>query len=653
MSEVADRMVQRLEARFAPSTYDADERTVEVVFTTGAPVTRRDYWTGETWIEELEVTERAVDLSRLSAGAPVLDSHRSWGLGDVLGVVERAWITGGEGRALLRFSPREEVAPILQDVRAGIIRNISVGYSVSEWKETKRDDGARVRRAVRWQPAEISLVSIPADASAQVRAAEAHPAPHGNTHNHMEGRMADPVPAAPETPAPVNPPTPAAPAAVDAEQVRAAERTRIASIREVAGSVETILERAAISQAETQAVSEGWSAERFRAALLDLAVQGGEQVRAPALTPVSRMGRSGDDPAEIVTAMASAIAVRAMPSLARSQPNERWREFAELKPSDMLMELAAARGERVGPRDRARLIERAFHTTSDFPMLLESAGNKLLEAGYQAAAPTYRRFFARRNFNDFKPHKFLTAGDFPAPLEVPEGGEIKAGTISEKRESVTPRTYGRQFRVTRQMLINDDLGAFTDFGAMIGRRVADFENATAFALVNTASGDGPTLSTGNAAVFGTGAGRANKASAGGAISESTLDLGYAGMMAQTSLDGIKLNIQPAFLLTGAAYRGAAIRYTTRIVQPDSGQNVGLYSDLTPIADANIPGNRWYLFADPAAAPVYVYGYVGGQEGPMIRVHQWIPGTDGMAVELVHDFGVGAIDHRGGWFNPGA
>ena len=77
-----------------------------------------------------------------------------------------------------------------------------------------------------------------------------------------------------------------------------------------------------------------------------------------------------------------------------------------------------------------------------------------------------------------------------------ENGEIQAGTMSESQEIVLLQTFARRIRVTRQMLVNDDLGAFTDFAAMIGRRVADFENATAYALVNLANGDGPTLTTG-------------------------------------------------------------------------------------------------------------------------------------------------------------
>ena len=125
----------------------------------------------------------AVDMSRLSAGAPVLNSHNAWDIEDVLGVVERAWVENGEGRAVLRFSTREGVAPVLADIRAGILRNISVGYDVMEWKEGKDAKGKRTKTAVRWMPAEISLVPIPADASAQTRAAETPDEGSGNPDN--------------------------------------------------------------------------------------------------------------------------------------------------------------------------------------------------------------------------------------------------------------------------------------------------------------------------------------------------------------------------------------------------------------------------------------------------------------------------------------
>lgn len=374
----------------------------------------------------------------------------------------------------------------------------------------------------------------------------------------------------------------------------------------------------------------------------------------PPIQSAVRVGESHDDPAKVLDAIGTAIAARAMPAARAAAKDDRWRQYAGLRPSEMLIELAQSRGERVSHRDRDRLIRAAFHTTSDFPLLLENAGNKMLEAGYAAAAPSYRRFFAQRAFNDFKAHSFLTAGDFPALQELTEGGQIEAGTISEKRERITPKTYAKALPITRQMLVNDDLGAFAEFGTMIGRRVADYENALAYALMGTASGDGPTLSEGSAAVFGTGAGRSNKASAASTVTAKDLGLGFNAIAAQTSLDGIKLNITPRYLVCSLIQQFVAQQFATSIVDPSAASNVNVFGGrFEVVADANIPNNRWYLFADPEAAPVYVYGYVNGATAPQVRVFDPVQGRDAMVVEVVHDFAVGAIDYRGGYFNSGA
>lgn len=156
-------------ATFAPSTVNADARTAEVTWSTGAKVRRYDFWDGESFNEELVM--QGANLSRLNAGAPVLNSHSNTLLNDVIGVVERAWIIGNEGRALVRFSERDEVAPIFADVKAGILRNISVGYSIDKVERVRATEKGALdtMRVTEWTPMEISLVPIPADAGAQVR----------------------------------------------------------------------------------------------------------------------------------------------------------------------------------------------------------------------------------------------------------------------------------------------------------------------------------------------------------------------------------------------------------------------------------------------------------------------------------------------------
>jgi hypothetical protein len=168
--------VQTRTETFRKNTADPAARTVEVVWTTGAPVRRYhiDGYDVVPYEERLVVTEKAIDLSRLNAGAPLLDGHRAGGVTDQLAVVERAWIASGKGIALLRFpnvgtsARADEVFALIEQ---GIIRNISVGYRQDEWDEepaTGVEDVA-VRTVTRWTPYEISAVPIPADAGAQVR----------------------------------------------------------------------------------------------------------------------------------------------------------------------------------------------------------------------------------------------------------------------------------------------------------------------------------------------------------------------------------------------------------------------------------------------------------------------------------------------------
>ncbi|MFN7918914.1 MAG: HK97 family phage prohead protease [Bryobacteraceae bacterium] len=121
------------------------------------------------YLERLDMSPEAVDLSQLR-GAPVLDNHdRFGGVSAILGVVESAAVDGKRGVATVRFGVREQVKGIVADVRSGVIRNVSAGYTVQQWAVSKRADGARVKTATRWTPKEVSFVPLGADPRAQVR----------------------------------------------------------------------------------------------------------------------------------------------------------------------------------------------------------------------------------------------------------------------------------------------------------------------------------------------------------------------------------------------------------------------------------------------------------------------------------------------------
>ncbi len=156
-------------AQFEPSTFNEEQRTVEVVFSTGADVSRYDM--EGAFIERLSMSPEAIDLSAIR-GAPVLNNHdRFGGVEAILGVVEDAHADGQRGVARIRFGQRPEIQGVVQDIRGGVIRSVSAGYTVQEWRVTK-ESGQRVKTAVRWTPKEISFTPLAADPQAKVRSLE-------------------------------------------------------------------------------------------------------------------------------------------------------------------------------------------------------------------------------------------------------------------------------------------------------------------------------------------------------------------------------------------------------------------------------------------------------------------------------------------------
>lgn len=156
------------EAPIVADSFNEAARTFDIVWTAGAEVARMDWYSGQRFIEVLEVTPAAIRLDRLQSGrAPVLDSHARYQLSNVLGNVvgKSVKISGGEGRATVRLSKRAEIAPLVEDIRDGVIGNVSPGYVTHSYREEMRD-GVMYRIATDWEPTEISFVPVGADPDA-------------------------------------------------------------------------------------------------------------------------------------------------------------------------------------------------------------------------------------------------------------------------------------------------------------------------------------------------------------------------------------------------------------------------------------------------------------------------------------------------------
>lgn len=159
-------------AQVTPETLDEESRTVNVVWFTGGAVPRVDWATGQPYMMTFD--PKGVQLDRLNNGGPVLNAHSDWSMSDQVGVIDKAWSEGGQYLATMRFSKRPEVDGIWGDIRDRIIQNFSMGVFILEKKDiTKETDKQKTVLVTKWEPYEISLVPVPADANTTTLDAEA------------------------------------------------------------------------------------------------------------------------------------------------------------------------------------------------------------------------------------------------------------------------------------------------------------------------------------------------------------------------------------------------------------------------------------------------------------------------------------------------
>ena len=233
-----------------------DERSMEFPFSSEYPVAR--YFGNEILSHGME----SANLSRLNDGAPLLYNHDP---DRMIGVVERAWVDGEKkrGYAKVRFSRNKFAQEVLQDVRDGILRGVSFGYSIDKMEE--REDGLV---ATNWSPYEVSLAVIPADPtvgvgrSLQIDDSDANV----GVERSLEDVGSDTDTAA-STVSPVNTVTEVMESTTtDVEVIRSeaveAERTRIASINKLG-------ERHNLSDLARELISGGQSVDEARAAVLE------------------------------------------------------------------------------------------------------------------------------------------------------------------------------------------------------------------------------------------------------------------------------------------------------------------------------------------------------------------------------------------------
>lgn len=444
----------------------------------------------------------------------------------------------------------------------------------------------------------------------------------------------------------------------DVENAVAAERARVSSIRAL-GKKHGIDD-----DVVNQLVDDNASLETARAQILDALAARDDGAGIGHSGPSSRVTKDERDKfAEgaqnwiLVKAGVAGIvekAARARGETLKIDPGE----FRGVSMVDLARESLTLGGVRAISRSPKVIMGQAFTArnaitqgTGDFPILLEQALHKVLIASYMITPDKWSRFCGKTTVSDFRAHNLYRRGTFGVLDTVDENGEFKQKPIPDgSREQLTATTKGNIITLSRQALVNDDLGAFSDLAVDLGRAAKLTIEVDVFAYINS----NPNTGDGNA-FFSTAHG--NLKSSGAAPTVAEVDAMRQLMAQQKDISGNEfLEIDPSIWLGPLSLGGQAKVTNGSQYDPDATNKLqrtnialGIFDDI--VDTARLTGTPWYTFADPAVAPAIVVGFLDGVEEPFLDSEEgWR--VDGTEWKVRLDYGVAGVNPASAAKNPG-
>jgi len=406
-----------------------------------------------------------------------------------------------------------------------------------------------------------------------------------------------------------------------------------------------------------QHIRNGDSLDTVRAAAVTHLIQHGAPVRG-------RM--NGDQGDNFRAAAVDAVLMRA--GVTVENPTEGVEQFRGMSLRDLAIECMARDGVgsttsllRMGKDDLWNMAQRQFFSpTAAFPAILDNAIKKSIEHLYAHVPTTFQLWTSKGSLTDFKPtkdHSYLVggAGEF---LRVGENGELKHDT--PKSELLPQRkidTFGRQFSMTRQAFINDDIGFITEVPGMYAASAKRTINKQVYKILmdNPAIFDGVPLFD---------AAHGNLIANGSKPSNEAIQAMMMKMLLQKDPFGEAIMVQPAHIIVPVGYKFlmTTILSSPTINTEGNTQAVNpLYQyreQLNIVEDGTLNGLAgegnpvpWFMAGDKTYAKSLQVDYLNGQETPTIRRSE-VPGQLGFVWDIWLDWGITAVDFRGIAKNPG-
>lgn len=616
-----------------------DSRTMTLSFASETPYER---WFGP---EVLCVDETSMDLQRFRDGVGCLLFNHD--RDKVIGKIERAWVDNYRAYADVTFDDDEFADVIFNKVKSGTLKGVSVGYRVGEYTEVRIDEGFAQGRikgpcyvASKWEPYEISIVSVPADTTVGVNRSlndfnvvsmiqEKEISEMGEEQNQINEVGTDQQRQG-ETPSV----TPAASAEVPQDNARGAE-TVLRAIEEERARVSNISELCRhFGVNATDYINNGVSLAEAQRSVLAIV----EERKVPKAN--FEMGQQEED--KYRDAMSDAILLRGGVQLENVAPGAQ--ELRGMRVRSMFEEVLAREGvantHRMGEEE---LLRAALTGTSSLPGILSAAANKSMAKGYQAAQTTFEQFTTVGSNTDFKEATRYRLSEAGSLLEIKENGEFVQDELTEGSAKTKVLTYGRGFSFTRQMIVNDDLSALTRIPSLYAAQAKRGINRLVYKALAEAkftAKDG------------------NLAATGAALSLATIDEARQAMRKQKNLRGEEfLNITPKYLIVPTKSEFLARQLLTSTSDPNAthyGVTNPLMGSLQIITDAELDAldtDAYYFLADQMLMDTIEVTYLNGNQRPVIE-SQVAFDTLGIRYRIYMDYGVTVVDTKGIYKNAG-
>jgi len=407
-------------------------------------------------------------------------------------------------------------------------------------------------------------------------------------------------------------------------------------------------------------IAKGTTIEAVRALILDHVA-----ATQPRISP--RLGITRDEGDTVRTAIGDAILLRAAPQAIRGDNEENrnridaaraWRGMSLIEMGrSFIEETQGVRLRGLSKMEIATVLlgldmtRAGAMSTSDFPNILANVASKRLRDAYQVAPQNWKLISRQSNLPDFKERAVNQLSNLPKFKKVREGEEYQMTALSDGAEKYALATYGSIIPITRQTLVNDDLGAFNRLPTLQGRAAAETEASIFWAIFTS----NPNMSD-NVALFH--ANHGNLAGTPSPIDVANMSLARAAMRKQTGLaakaaDREPLNITPKFLIVSPDKETEAQQFLATQLYPTAASGVNPFAGtMQQITEARLTGNAWYLSADPAVIDTIEYAYLEGEEGLFIETQIGFD-IDGIKVKGRLDFAAKAIEYRGLYKNAGA